>query len=149
MSTNTLSRYFELQDDTIEYFNVVVTGMVMAMRINFKVIGDNKQKSLIQVKKITPVYEFITENQILVTINEDLYDLMSGDDATELLFREALNNIEMNVESGTIKIVKPNLITSSSIVERYGLDAVKRAKDLEKETLEQTEERKTEEVNFS
>jgi hypothetical protein len=146
MSAN---RYFELQDETIEFFNDVVQNLAFPMRINFKVIGDSKQKALIVVKKVSPVYEFVTESQILVTINEDLYDLMSGDDATELLFREAINNIELNVESGAVKVVKPNLYTSTGIVERYGLEAVKRAKDLEKETLEQSEERKTEEVDFS
>lgn len=141
-----IQRYFELQDETIEFFNNVVSGLAFPIRIGFKVIGDSKQKNLIAVKKISPVYEFVTENQILVTINEDLFDLMYEDNAAELLFKESLNNIELNVQSGTVKVVKPNLYTSSEIVEKYGLEAVKRAKDLEKDTYEQTKDKESEEI---
>lgn len=148
MSTTT-QRYYEVGDSTLSVFNESVQKMALPMKINFRVVGDSKLKSLIKIAKVSPIYEFMTEQQIIVYINEDLLDNLSDDSAVELLFREGLNGIQPNLETGVIKIEKPNTATFRSIIDKFGLEEVNRAKDLERMTLEQTDEKEREEVTFS
>ena len=78
-----------------------------------------------------------------------MLDNLSDDSAVALLFREGLNGINPNFETGVIKIEKPNTATFVSIIEKFGLEEVNRAKELERLTLEQTDEKEREEITFS
>lgn len=145
MATPT-DKYYELTDETKEYFDSVVSELHFPIHMNFKTIGDNKQKKLIKVMKVSPIWEFLTKSKVIVSINEELFDdLKEKEDLTNLLFKEELNCIEVDAEKDKIKIDKPNLNTYNSIVERYGFDKVKEAKDLEKSVLEQNDEKEKEE----
>ena len=145
----TTARYYEVGDSTLRVFNESVQKLSLPMKIKFRVVGDTKLKSLIQIAKVSPIYEFITEQQIIVYINEDELDNLSVDESVALLFREGLNGIVPNLETGVIKIEKPNTATFRSIIEKFGLEEVNRAKDLERLTLEQTEDKEREEITFS
>ena len=142
-----MDKYSELDEHTIALFEAQIAKLAFPMRINFRLLGDSKQKKLIVIKKVNPVMEFITKHQIMVFINEALLDLLDVDKATvEILFSEELNNINVNLEKGTIKIGKHNLNTSTGVIDKFGLEEVKRAKDLERLTLQQSDEKAKEAI---
>lgn len=144
-------RHFDLGEDTIERLNSLITKFVSSpVRVEYAFIGDNKLKKLIKVSKINDIYQHLTKKLVLVTINESLWDLLSHeDDVIELLVREEFNTLIINSESGKVKIEKPSFNTSNSIIDKYSFEAVKRAKDLERLTLEQTEDKESEVVDIS
>ena len=144
-------RHYDLGDDTIEKTNELISKFVNSpVRLDYAFIGDNKLKKLIKVSKINDAYNHITKKQVLITINESLWDLLSHDDEViELLVREEFNTLIINTESGKIKIEKPSFNTSNSIIEKYSFESVKRAKDIERLTLEQTEDKDKEVVDIS
>jgi hypothetical protein len=130
--------YYELQPETIAKFEEVVNKLAFFTKISFKVIGDSKQKKLISLKRITPAYAYISGYDVLVTINEPLFDSIEADQkAIEVLFVEGLNNVQVNAETGNIKITKADFITCNSVLEKYTPDEVKRVKDIERLALEQ------------
>ena len=138
-------KYYELQDETKGLFTEVVSSLAFPIKINFKLIGDNKQKKLISIKKIPDAYSYMSGYQILVTFNESLFDKLSDDSKTvELLIIDELNNIGVNVESGAIKIGKPNFVTNTSVAEKYSFEEVKRVKELERLAIEQDKNKKQE-----
>lgn len=140
-----LERYYEVEDSTLKTFNDVLSKTALPIRIEFKIFGDAKLKKLIEMKKYAPEDEYMFKSQIKIKINEDLLNNLDDDESVELLIRECLNGLEINTETGVLKIVKPDISTFASIMEKFSLDSVKRAKELEKLTLQQTEERKAEE----
>lgn len=144
-------RHYDLGDDTIEKVNELITKFVNSpVRLDYAYIGDNKLKKLIKVSKISDSYAHVTKKQVMITINESLWDLLSHeDDVVELLVREEFNTLCVNAESGKVKIEKPSFSSSNSIIEKYSFEYVKRAKDLEMLTLQQTEDKQTEVVDIS
>jgi hypothetical protein len=140
-----MERYYEVSDETQNFFNWVVSELAFPMKINFKLIGDSKLKKLIKVNKVSPIYKFITDQDIIVYLNEDILDAIGEKADLKLLFTEELNNISINLEKGSIKIEKFNLSTSTSVIDKFGLDEVKRVKDLERLTFEQQSDMKEDE----
>jgi hypothetical protein len=134
-------KYYELQDDVKSKFNEIARTLAFPVKISFKLIGDIKQKKLITVKRIPDAYAFVSGFQVLVSINEPLFDKLSEDEKTiEVLFIDELNNITVNVESGMVKIGKPNFVTNTSVAEKYTFDEVKRVKELERLAMEHTKD---------
>jgi hypothetical protein len=141
-------KYYELQTETVDAFNDVVSNLALPFVTKFKVIGDAKQKKLITIKKITDAYAYISGYQVLVKINEPLFEKIENDaKAVEVLFVEELNNLNYNMNTGAIKIIKSDFVSCNSVLEKYSPDEVKRVKDLERLTLEQTEEQEAELVD--
>jgi len=144
-----MERYYEVSDETRKFFNGVVSELAFPMKMNFKLIGDAKLKKLIKVSKVSPIYKFITDQDIVVYLNEDILDAIGEEKDLRLLFTEELNNISVNLEKGVIKISKFNMSTSTSVIDKFGLDEVKRVKDLERLTFEQQSDMKEDEKVMS
>ena len=142
--TTHLQRFYEVEDSTIKRFNDVYDKLAMPIRLEFKIYGDSKLKKLIEIKKASPDEEFIYKTQIRIKFNEDLLNLLDEDESVDLLIRECLNGLEVNTQTGVIKIKKPDMTTFTSIMEKYTLEKVKRAKELEKTTLEQISDKELE-----
>lgn len=144
-------RYYDLGEDTIEKLEELSSKFVHSpVRVDYLFIGDNKLKKLIKVSKIADDFQHAFKKQVKITINESLWDLLSHEEEIiELLVREEFNTLSINAESGKIKIEKPSFNTSNSIIEKYTFEAVKRAKDLEILTLQQTEDKEKDVVDIS
>lgn len=144
-------RHYDLGDDTIEKLNEYISKFVNSpIRLEYAFIGDNKLKKLIKISKINDANQFLTKKQVYVYVNESLWDMISHEeDIIEILVREEFNTLVINTESGKIKIEKPSFNTSNSIIDKYTFESVKRAKDLEKLTLEQTEDKEKDVVDIS
>lgn len=134
-------KYYELQDEIKEMFTNIVGSLAFPVKINFKLIGEVKQKKLISIKKVPDAYVYVSGFQILVTFNESLFDKLVDDSSSvELLIIDELNNISVNVESGAVKIGKPNFVTNTSVADKYTFEEVKRVKELERLAIEQVKD---------
>lgn len=138
-------RYYELNQETIDIIQDFIDNeIMMPIRINYAFQGDGKLvDDVIKVTKVSPQYEAMIDKQILVSVNEEVFSLISvNEEATELILRESLECIDTNVESGKIKIVKKSFNTSPSILKHYGADTVIEVKELIKHTMDQVTDSK-------
>jgi hypothetical protein len=122
-----MDKYYELSDETITSFKTVYAKKSFAIDIKMKFIGNSKQKSLIKVTKISDQFQFLIKSDILVSINEELFDKFTDDIMIEILFAQEIDKLSINMDSGAIKMVKPDLNTFSGIVNKYGIENVSRA----------------------
>jgi hypothetical protein len=136
-----MDRFYEVSEDTIETFNDVVNRKVIPVAIKFLFIGDSKQKSAIKISKIPDDYAFVLGKEVRVTINEDILDAFD-EDLIEILMHQEVDKIDVNIESGKIKMSKPDLVTTSGVVNRYGIEKVARANKVEELYKEQQEDEK-------
>jgi hypothetical protein len=132
-------RYYELDEDIVAEINQFIDeNVVFATKLQYAFVGDTKQKNVITIKKIPDTYKLLYKREVLIIVNADLYTYVSQDEKSiELLLTEAFSGLSVNMESGAIKINRPNFITNDGVVEKYDLSEVKKAKDLEKSVREQ------------
>lgn len=131
-----MDNFYQLSEDTISNFYEIFNKKTFPVSIKFQFLGDEKQKELIKLKLITPNFSFITQKDLLVTINEDILAAFDEESST-ILFEQEIDKIHMNIETGKIKLVKTDLNTFSSLVNKYGVEKVARANKVEELYKEQ------------
>lgn len=131
-----MERFYELSEDTVSEFNEVFFKKAFPVTIKLQFIGDTKQKTLIKITKLPDDISFILSKEVKVIINEDLLNSYD-DESIQILFEQEIDKIDINIETGKIKIKKTDLNTFSSIVNKYGVDAVARANKVEELYQEQ------------
>ena len=142
MSDQEKERYDELSQETIEVFMKVYEKKSYSVTIGFKFIDDVKMKQSIKVMKLSDMYKFILGKDVLVIINEDLFDKLD-DESVEILIEQELDRIEVDFKNGKIKMIQPDVKTFAGILEKYGEEAVLRANQVDKLSAEQKEDMET------
>lgn len=125
-----MSNFYSLSDETIEHFTNVFKKKAFPIDMRFQFLGDSKQKKLITITKINDRFGFILDKELLVSINEDLVAVFD-DESIGILFEQELDKISINLDNGKIKMIKPDLTTFSSLINKYGIDKVAKANNLE------------------
>jgi hypothetical protein len=139
-----MDRFYELSEDTIDDFFAIFNKKSFPVSIKFQFIGDTKQKSLIKIAKIADDYSFVLKKELKVCINEDLMNAYDEESVT-ILFEQEIDKININIDSGKIKLVKTDLNTFSSLVNKYGVEKVARANKVEELYQEQQKDARDEE----
>lgn len=125
-----MSKFHDLSEDTIDVFNNVYNKKTLAMAISFQFVGNSNQKNLIKINKLADNFAFILKKDLLVTINEELIDVFD-EESVKILIEQEIDKISINLDSGKIKLVKPDLTTFSAIVNKYGIEKVAKANQVE------------------
>lgn len=123
-------KFYDLSDDVIDTFTEIYNAKSFPINIGFKFVGASKQKQLIKMKKLTDDMQYIVGKDIIVYINEDVFDKFD-DESKKILIEQELDGIWVDANSGKIKTVKPDLTTFSGLVNKYGIDKVARANQVE------------------
>jgi hypothetical protein len=139
-----MDNFYEVSEDTIKTFFEIFNKKSFPVSIGFQFIGNEKQKELIKVTKIADPYAFLVKKEILVSINDDLMSVFDEESIT-ILMEQEIDKININIETGKIKLVKTDLNTFSSIVNKYGVEKVARANKVEELYQEQKKDAKTDE----
>lgn len=144
MAKETTEAFYELDETTEELFMDVFNKKSFPVNVKFQFIGSSKQKQLIKVGKIADDFAFVLRKELKVTINEDLLNVFDEESIT-ILIEQEIDKININMESGKIKLVGTDLNTFSSIVNKYGVEKVARANKVEELYSEQQKDAKDEE----
>lgn len=124
-------QYYELDQDIIDYFVDLEKDFAFALDIGYLYQTNTKQKQLITIKKVPDNYAVLLKKEILVTVNENYFNLMD-DSARKVLFEQEIDKIVPNLEKGTLKIVQPTLKTSAGIVKKHTYESVERANETQR-----------------
>jgi len=125
-----MSNFYQLSQDTIDSFNDVFRRKSFPVDTKFQFIGNSKQKRLIEISKINDKFAFIIDKELLVSINEDVM-MAFDDESVGILFEQEIDKISINIDSGKIKMVKPDLSTFTSLITKYGIEKIAKANNLE------------------
>jgi hypothetical protein len=138
-----MSNFYSLQDDTIQQFNSVFKKKAFPVDMRFQFVGNSKQKHLIKISKIADSYAFILDKELLVSINEDIMAVFD-DESVGILIEQEIDKVSINIDTGKIKMVKPDLTTFSSLINKYGIDKIAKANNLEELYSQQKEDQQVE-----
>lgn len=116
----------ELADYIQEFFEEMQNKLTLPVDLKYAFQSNMKQKTLVTIKKIPDNYSALLDAELLVTFNQDFFDAFD-EDSKRILIDQELAKVEFNTEKGTLKIVQPDLITSSAIIKKYTLEKVEKA----------------------
>jgi hypothetical protein len=140
-----MSKFYKLSDDTINQFKQVYNRKSFPFNIGFEFIGSESQKNLIKIQKLSDSISFSMEKEMMVTINENLMSVFDSE-SIQILFEQELDKVSINMDSGKIKLVKPDLNTFSSLINKYGIEKIARANKVEE--LYQQQKNDNQEIDF-
>jgi len=137
-------QYESLSDEIIAYFKKVEKQFAMPMDVKFVFVANSKQKRMIKISKITDIYSYLLDADLLVVFNEEYFN--NFDEQTrQILTEQEIDMIEFDLDKGTIKIKEPEINTSSGIIEKFSLKLVENANKLQKEFEKQKKDKKEQE----
>lgn len=139
-----MDNFYELSEDTISTFFEIFNKKSFPLSIKFQFVGDQKQKELIKVSLINPKFAFLLSKEVLVSINEDIMNAFD-DESITILMEQEIDKIYINIETGKMKLIKTDLNTFSSLVNKYGVEKVARANKVEELYHEQQKDAKNDE----
>lgn len=139
-----MNNFYEISEDTTGKFFEIFNKKSFPLSIKFQFIGDEKQKELIKVSLINPKFSFLLEKEILISVNEDIMNAFD-DESVTILMEQEIDKIYINIETGKMKLIKTDLNTFSSLVNKYGVEKVARANKVEELYQDQKRDARDEE----
>ena len=140
-----MADFYDVSDEIQSQFKEIVEKKSLTTSIKFLFVGSEKQKQLIKISKIKDELSYaLNDASILVTINEDIHTAFFNTQDMELvtiLFEQEVDKIHVNDRSGKVSIKQPSLKVSPGIINKYGIDAVARANQVEELTIQQNEDK--------
>jgi hypothetical protein len=97
------------------------------------------QKMLIKISKLPDQYAFLLNNDLLISINDKLMSVFD-DESIQILMEQEIDKISINMDNGKIKMVKPDLTTFSSLINKYGIDKITKANQVQELYAEQKQD---------
>jgi hypothetical protein len=134
-----MAKFYKISDDTISTFKSVFTKKSFPFNVGFEFVGCESQKNLIKISKLPDQFAFVLEKELLVQINEDLINVFD-EESIQILIEQEIDKISVNMDTGKIKMVKPDLNTFSSLINKYGIEKIARANKVEELYTQQKED---------
>jgi len=124
-----MAKYEEPSQEIVELFNKVRKKTSIPVWVIFRVLCNNKQKSdPVKLFKANDLVQALTEGvNFAVVVNEDIFNQLP-DDMKELAFDEALAGVVVS-ETDAISLQKPDFMTYSGVLAKYGDANVIRLKE--------------------
>jgi hypothetical protein len=134
-----MSKFYNVSDETISTFKSIFSKKSFPFNVGFQFVGSESQKTLIKITKMPDQFAFILEKELLVTINDELMGVFE-DESIQILMEQEIDKISVNMDTGKIKMIKPDLTTFSGIINKYGIEKVAKANKVEELYTEQKQD---------
>lgn len=119
----------EIFESSEELFNQVLTQTSIPREVKFKMIANNKMKKLYDIKKTSPMYEYLTGFHIIVVLNEDMFDLLT-DEMRTIMIEEILAHVHYDIDKDKLNIIQPDINTFSGILQKYDVKRFMEIKEI-------------------
>lgn len=131
------AKFYDLSEDTINTFMAIVKKKYGIDEVAFQFIGNVSQKAVVKISKLPEQYEYLLNNQILVTMNEDIMAKFDSE-SIDILIEQEIDKITFNAESSKVKLVKTDINTFSTLITKWGIEKISKANQLAEITAEIT-----------
>jgi len=134
-----MSKFYSLSDETIGTFKSKFNKKSFPFNVGFQFVGSESQKNLIKISKMPDQFAFILEKELLISINDDLMSVFE-EESIQILMEQEIDKISVNMDTGKIKMIKPDLTTFSGLINKYGIEKVAKANKVEELYAEQKQD---------
>lgn len=132
-------QFFELDQDIIDFFKKIENDFAFAMSFKYTFQSNTKLKKLIEIKKLPDNIAVLLDSEVLVTVNEDYFNKLD-EEINKILFEQEIDKIHLNLDKGVIKIIQPDLKTTTGLVKKFSYEKVERAYETQRLLVESKNE---------
>jgi hypothetical protein len=135
-----MSKYSELNhDDHLEMFSTEFANRGLERFINLTVLNCDNQKPLFKVVKANPILKHLTDQDVLITLNESIFEHLT-EEQKKIVVEEAIAHIGYNMDSGKLVISKYDFESFTLLLQRHGFDTLNNIKEVVKAIYSQQED---------
>jgi hypothetical protein len=134
-----MSKFYTVSEETISTFKTIFNKKSFPFNVGFQFVGSESQKNLIKISKMPDQFAFILEKELLISINDDLMSVFD-EESIQILMEQEIDKISVNMDTGKIKMIKPDLTTFSGLINKYGIEKVAKANKVEELYAEQKQD---------
>jgi len=113
-----MAKYEEVSGENQNLFADAVADADLERLLNVKVLSDNGQKEIGKVQKANPLVKYLTSEDVIIIINEDIFDGLE-DNQKRLVVDELVTQLGYDREKDKLIISKPDINTFGSILRKY------------------------------
>lgn len=113
-----MAKYEEVSEFNENIFNEIIAETDLERYINIKILSDNRQKKIGSVVKANPLVKHMTNEDIIIIINEKIFDGLE-DSQKRFVADELITEIGYDFEKDKIIIAKHDITTFSGILRKY------------------------------
>ena len=140
MENTARNKFDSITIETQEFFDKLISKISMPYNIKYLLVHADRQKQIVKLHKLNEMLAFALQYDIILSINENLFNAIDDDTLKEILILQEIDKVSVNLETGRITVIRPDVVTFSGIINKYGLEAVARANQLEVLTVEQSQD---------
>jgi hypothetical protein len=134
-----MSKFYHVSEETIETFKSAFNKKSFPFNVGFQFVGSESQKNLIKISKLPDQFSFLLEKELLISINDELMSVFDQE-SIQILMEQEIDKISVNMDTGKIKMIKPDLTTFSSLINKYGIEKIAKANKVEELYAEQKQD---------
>jgi hypothetical protein len=139
-----MSKFLEISAETKKVFDKSLGNSILEREVNIKILANNSLKIIGQVVKANPLVKYLCNEDVVVLINEVIFDQLTPLQQT-IVADELLANIAYNMETGAVSIIKPEINIHSGVLAKFGADACIKLSEQIKLMFEQEKEKEAQE----
>lgn len=135
--------YTDVSTDTQKLFNRLIDEADLQRVINIKLLGCNELKQIGKVVKANDLLKFMTDNDVIILINEIIFDKLEQDQK-ELVAQELIAYVGFDFEKGKLVITQPDVNTFSLLLKKVGSDKYLQIQEVIRLAFEQLKDKESE-----
>ena len=135
--------YTDVSLDTQKIFNQLIDDASLERVVNIKFLGCPELKQIGKVVKANDLLKFMTDNDVIILINEVIFDKLEQDQK-ELVAQELIAYIGFDFEKGKLVITQPDVSTFSLLLKKVGSEKYLRIQEIIRLAFEQLKDKEAE-----
>jgi len=138
-----MAKYEEPFEDTQMLFDQFISQLDNLREVNIKIIVQNNLKEIGKVNKASDLNKHMHSYDVVILLNESVFEALE-DEQRLMVVEELIAQIYFDDEKEKVSIIKPDVITFSLLLTKYGTEKYLRLRESIKAVLAQTEENQQE-----
>jgi hypothetical protein len=132
--------FTDVSKETQKLFTTLIDDANLERVINIKLLSCNELKQIGKVVKANDLLKFMTDNDVIILINEVIFDQLEGDQK-ELVAQELIAYVSYDFEKAKLVITQPDVNTFSLVLKKVGSDKYLRIQEIIRLAFEQLKEK--------
>jgi len=135
--------YTDVSTETEKIFNQFIDDANLERVVNIKFLGCPELKQIGKVVKANDLLKFMTDNDVIILINEVIFDKLEQDQK-ELVAQELIAYIGFDFEKGKLVITQPDVNTFSLLLKKVGSEKYLKIQEIIRLAFEQLKDKESE-----
>lgn len=132
--------FTDVSKETQKLFTNLIDDANLERVINIKLLSCNELKQIGKVVKANDLLKFMTDNDVIILINEVIFDQLESDQK-ELVAQELIAYVSYDFEKAKLVITQPDVNTFSLVLKKVGSDKYLRIQEIIRLAFEQLKEK--------